>query len=259
VDAMRRRPDVLDRRVWDAQGDAWQAQGRLREGCGGGAAEMPGIRLMASGLPHAQWNNGDVTQPDEVAWDDVRAWYASRAHGRGVPWGVRVPAGTTFRYGRPLFRKRCMALDAARFRPSASASRAAIRVAGREDAGIVSRIDAEAFETPIEQARSWIEPQLGAPRFTVALAVQDDTPMGIATAIRTDGRTGPCVGIFGVAVTEAARGRGIGSAITSWLLERSFEDGATLAHLNPDSEAAARLYSRLGFKETAGLDIYTDL
>ena len=123
----------------------------------------------------------------------------------------------------------------------------------------MARIDAEAFETPIEQARSWIEPQLGAARFTVALAVQGDTPVGIATAIRTDGRAGPCVGIFGVAVAGPARGRGIGSAITSWLVERAFAAGATLAHLNPDSEAAARLYSRLGFRETAGLDIYTDL
>jgi len=259
VDAMRRRPDVLDRRVWDAQGDAWQAQGRLREGCGGGAAEMPGIRLMASGLPHAQWNNGDVTQPDEVPWDDVRAWYAARADGQGVPWGVQVHAGTALRYGRPLFRKRCMALDATRFRPASSAFGAAIRVANTEDAGTVSRIDAEAFETPIAQARLWIEPQLHAARFTVALAVQDDTPVGIATAVRTDGRAGPCVGIFGVAVKEPARGRGIGSAITSWLVERAFAAGATLAHLNPDSEAAARLYWRLGFKETAGLDIYTDL
>jgi GNAT superfamily N-acetyltransferase len=152
-----------------------------------------------------------------------------------------------------------MALDASRFRPSSSAFVAAIRVAIPDDAGTVSRIDAEAFETPIEQARSWIEPQLGAALITVALAVLDDTPVGIATAIRTNGRAGPCVGIFGVAVTEAARGRGIGSAITSWLIERAFAAGATQAHLNPDSEAAARLYSRLGFKETAGFDIYTDL
>ena len=85
--ATQTQPDALDRRVWDAHGDAWQAQGRLREGCGGGAAEMPGIRLMASGLPHAQWNNGDVTQPDEVPWNDVRAWYAARAGRPGRPLG----------------------------------------------------------------------------------------------------------------------------------------------------------------------------
>ncbi len=253
------RPDAIDRRVWDAHGDAWQMQGRLREHLGGGAADMPGIRLMASGLPHAQWNNGDVTEPEKVSWDDVRAWYAARAGGRGVPWGVRVPAGTAFGRGSLVFRKRCMALDTARFRPLSCGGEVAFRVADPEDAATVSRIDAEAFEASTEQARPWIEPQLGAARFTVALAVHRDASVGAATAIRSDGRAGPCVGIFGVAVVGAARGRGIGSAITSWLVERAFAAGATLVHLNPDSEAAARLYARLGFEETAGLDVYTDL
>ncbi len=257
--AAETHPDAIDRRVWDAHGDAWQTQGRLREGLGGGAADMPGIRLMASGLPHAQWNNGDVTQTEKVSWDDVRAWYAARAGGRGVPWGVRVPAGTAFGRGRLVFRKRCMALDTARFRLFSCADDLAIRVADPEDAATVSRIDAEAFETSTEQARPWIEPQLSAARFTVALAVHSDAPVGAATAIRTDGRAGPCVGIFGVGVIGTARGRGIGSAITSWLVARAFAAGATLVHLNPDSEAAARLYSRLGFEETAGLDVYTDL
>jgi predicted GNAT family acetyltransferase len=43
------------------------------------------------------------------------------------------------------------------------------------------------------------------------------------------------------------------------LIERALDDGATLAHLNPDSGAAARLYARLGFRETRGLDVYADL
>jgi hypothetical protein len=42
-------------------------------------------------------------------------------------------------------------------------------------------------------------------------------------------------------------------------MQRAFADGAALAHLNPDSEAAERLYTRLGFVATAGLDIYVDL
>jgi hypothetical protein len=35
--------------------------------------------------------------------------------------------------------------------------------------------------------------------------------------------------------------------------------GAELAHLHPDSDSAARLYARLGFVETPGLDVYVDL
>ena len=40
---------------------------------------------------------------------------------------------------------------------------------------------------------------------------------------------------------------------------RALDDGATLAHLSPDTEDAARVYARLGFVETPGFDIYVDL
>jgi ribosomal protein S18 acetylase RimI-like enzyme len=249
----------LDRLIWTAQGDAWQAEGRLRVPHGGGAVELPGVRLMASGLPHAQWNNGDVSDPALVPIDEVRAWYAARAGGAGVPWGMRVPAGAAFGHGRRLFRKRCMCLVPAGLRSGAAPAGMRIRMALAADAGAVADIDAAAFEEPVDRVRPWVEPHLGAPGFTVALATQDGEPAGIATAIRTDERAGSCVGIFGVAVIERARRRGIGGALTSWLLERAFADGATLAHLNPDSDAAARLYDRLGFVETAGLDVYVDL
>ena len=57
----------------------------------------------------------------------------------------------------------------------------------------------------------------------------------------------------------AARRRGIAAALSSWLLERGFAAGAELAHLNPDSDEAARLYGRLGFIELPGLDVYVDI
>ena len=65
--------------------------------------------------------------------------------------------------------------------------------------------------------------------------------------------------IFGVGVLVHAQRRGIGAAITSWLVGQAFDRGATLAHLNPNTEAAARIYARLGFVETKGFDIYVDL
>ena len=250
---------VLDQRVWSAQGDAWQAEGRLREPLGGGAAELPGIRLMASGLPHAQWNNGDVTDPGRVDIEAVRAWYAGRAHGTGVPWGVRVPAGMPFGHGRYLFRKRCMGLVCSHFIPAAPVAGLRIRRATPSDAQAVAGIDASAFGGPMALTRPWGEPQLGAAGFTVALAEFDGDPVGIATAIVTDVRAGPAVGLFGVGVLDRARARGVGSAATSWLLERAFDRGADLAHLNPDTAAAARLYGRLGFTETRGLDVYIEL
>jgi len=249
----------LDQRVWTAQADAWQAEGRLRAARGGGVVELPGVRLMASGLPHPQWNNGDVTDASRFALDAVRAWYAARADGAGVPWGVHVPAGQPFEYGKRLFRKRCMGLERRAFRKSGSPVGVRFEAATGADLDRIAAIDAAAFGSPVESNRPWIEPHLDAPGFTVALAVLNGEAVGIATAIATDDQAGSSVAIFGVAVLEPARRRGVGGALTSWLLERAFEQGATLAHLNPDSEAAARIYARLGFEETTGLDIYTDL
>jgi predicted GNAT family acetyltransferase len=77
--------------------------------------------------------------------------------------------------------------------------------------------------------------------------------------MRTDGRAGPCLYVGGVAVLPHARRRGITAAVTFWLLERGFPAGAELAHLHPDTDAAARLYGRLGFAETAGFDVYVEL
>ena len=70
---------------------------------------------------------------------------------------------------------------------------------------------------------------------------------------------GPSLYLAGVAVLPAARRRGVGAALSSWLLERGFAAGAELAHLNPDTDEAARIYGRLGFAETPGLDIYVDI
>jgi len=97
---------VLTERVRTAHGDAWQEQGRLRIPYGGAFAELPGIRLMASGLQHPQWNNADVTDAAVVDIDLVREWYAAR----GVPWGARVPNDQDWSIGRHLFAKRLMGL-----------------------------------------------------------------------------------------------------------------------------------------------------
>jgi ribosomal protein S18 acetylase RimI-like enzyme len=249
----------LDARVHSAQGDAWQAEGRLRTSLGGGAIERPGIRLMASGLPHARWNNGDVTDASAVDWRQVRAWYAAQANGAGVPWGVRVAADAPFGQGRRVLRQRCMALLPADRRPATTTERISLRVASRADLDAVTRIDAEAFEVPADEVRPWIAPRLGADRCTVAIAELDGAPVGVATALNTNDRAGPAIGIFGVGVVAAARRRGVATALTDWLLACGFAGGATLAHLNPDSEAAARLYRRLGFVEVRGFDVYTDL
>ena len=243
--------DLTDR-VRTAHGDAWQAQGRLREPHGGGAVELPGIRVMASGLPHAQWNNADVTDSRLVDVEAVRDWYAAR----GVPWGVRVPVGMPWGHGRHLFVKRLMGCPATAFAPAPLPPGCTVRPAGVPDEDTVVRIDSVAFASDPATERPWVAPHLTAAQTTVALAFLDDEPVGTGYVLRSDGRAGPCAYLAGVAVLPHARGRGLGAALSSWLVERALAGGGELAHLHPDTDAAARVYARLGFVEVGGFDVH---
>jgi GNAT superfamily N-acetyltransferase len=242
-------------RVHAAHADAWEAEGRLRECDGGGVLAARGLRLMASGLAHAQWNSGDVTAPDADV-DAARAFYAAR----GARWGVRVPAGMPWAHGRRVLTLRLMALDADDFRPAPAADGVALRAAGPGDLDAVVAIDAEAFGADPADERPWIAPHLaGAAAITTALATLDGEPAGTGYAIRTDGLGGPALYLAGVAVRTAVRRRGVAAALSSWLLARGLAGGAELAHLHADTDDAARVYARLGFADTAGLDVYVDL
>jgi GNAT superfamily N-acetyltransferase len=241
-------------RVHVAHADAWQAEGRLRERHGGGALEVRGLRAMASGLPQPQWNSADVTAAD-ADLEAVRTFYAAR----GAEWGVRVPPGIDWRHGRKLLTLRLMALEARDFVPAPATPAIEVRAATPDDLDTVLAIDAPAFEEDPAQERGWLEPHLGAPGIEVALATLDGRPAGTGYAIRTDGRAGPALYIAGVAVREEARRRGVGAALSSWLLADGLRRGARLAHLHADTDAAARVYARLGFADTTGLDVYVDL
>jgi GNAT superfamily N-acetyltransferase len=239
-----------------AHGDAWQVEGRLREPFGGGVASVRGARLMASGIDHPQWNNGDVDDPAAADVAAMRQWYAAR----GLPWGVRVPAGAEWPHGRFLFGKRLMGLDLAGFDGgSRDLAGVSIRPAGPADLDAVLRVDVIAFESEADLERQWMQPHLSAPDVDVAVAEVDGEPVGTAYAVRSDGRAGAALYVAGVAVLPEFRRRGFGGAIIAWLLARGAAAGARLAHLHPDTDEAARVYARLGFVEVDGFDIYVDL
>jgi GNAT superfamily N-acetyltransferase len=237
-----------------AQADAWEVEGRLRERDGGGALEVRGLRLMASGLKGAQWNSGDVTAPDADV-EAARTFYARR----GASWGVRVPAGMAWRHGRRLLTLDIMALAPADFAPVSPPAQVAVRVASPGDLETVVAVDAAAFDADPAAERAWLAPHLDADRITTALATLDGEPAGTGYAIRTDGRAGPALYLAGVAVAPHARRRGVGAALSSWLVERGLASGAQLAHLHADNDDAARVYARLGFARAPGLDVYVDL
>jgi ribosomal protein S18 acetylase RimI-like enzyme len=209
---------------------------------------------MAAGFEAKGVNSGDVTGPDPDL-DAAREFYGAR----GVTWGLRVPCELPWPHGRRLFRRRVMALPRAAFVPAPAADGLTLRPAGPADLAAVLHIDSTVFELdPVENTR-WLEPLLPAEAADVALAIEDGEPAGTAYTLRSDGAGGPAVYLAGVAVLPGARRRGVGAALSSWLLERGFAAGAELAHLNPDTDEAARLYERLGFTETPGLDVYVEI
>jgi GNAT superfamily N-acetyltransferase len=237
-----------------AHADAWEAHGRYREPYGGGTVRLPGIRLMASGLPHPQWNSGDVIDPAQVDLGTVSRWYADK----GVPWGLRVPTDMAWPHGRLLFGKRLMGLAAGDFRPAGVPEGVTLRAAGPADADAVLSVDTVAFEDPVEVERPWVEPILSQPSAAVCVAERGGATIGCGYCLVTDGDAGPAVYVAGVGVPPEARGRGVGAAVSSWLVQCGLEAGARLAHLHPDTDDAARIYGRLGFLEVDGFDVYVD-
>jgi GNAT superfamily N-acetyltransferase len=207
---------------------------------------------MIAGFEAPGVNSGDVVGPDP----DLEA---ARAFFAGHGWGLRVPVGQPWQGGRRLLQRRLMVLLRADFRPAPVVPGLALRRAGPGDLPAVLHIDSIAFGLDLAENEHWLEPLLAADRVLFALATLDGEAVATAYTLRTDAAAGACLYLAGVAVLPGARRRGVGAAISTWLLAQGLAGGAELAHLNPDTDAAARLYTRLGFTETAGYDIYVDL
>lgn len=236
--------------VRTAHGDAWHAVGAACGERGGGVSDVPGARLMATGLPHPQWNNGDVHDAGAVDFEAVAGWFATL----GVPWGMRVPAGARWDRGRHLFRKRLMGALPASFAPPPDVPGLELRPAGAGDLEDVLAVDVAAFEDPVELERPWLQLITEHPDTTVAVGTLDGSVVATGWVLRSDGWAGPAGYVAGIAVDPASRRRGIGAAVTAWLMGET--DDVSLWHLHPDTEEAARIYRRLGFVEVEGLDIY---
>lgn len=240
--------------VRTAYADAWQVEGRLRHEAGGATTEVTGARLMSSGLGHPQWNSGDVHDPAAVDLDAVRAWYA----GLGVPWGLRLPAGATWPHGHRILSRGLMGLTPSGHLAAPPVPGLELRPATASDVDVVLAVDSAAFGSDPSAELPWTLPHLRTPEVDTVLGLLDGVPVATGYAVRSHGLAGPAALLGGICVLPPAEGRGVGGALTSWLLERSFGQGTLLATLQPETERASAVYLRLGFEAVDGVDIYLD-
>jgi GNAT superfamily N-acetyltransferase len=161
-------------------------------------------------------------------------------------------------HGTHVLTQRMMGQRAEQFRGAAPVAGVVVRAAGPRDLESAVDADVTAFGGDAETVRRWLSPLLTDPAVTLALAEDELGTVAIAYTVSSDGAAGPAVFLAGVGVAPRARRRGIGGLVSSWLLGRAYSAGSRLGHLQPDTDEAARVYARLGFVETTGLDVYVD-
>ncbi len=90
---------------------------------------------------------------------------------------------------------------------------------------------------------------VASPATDLFIAIDDGTVVGIATLVNFHIPTGRRAWIEDVVVDEAARGRGVGAALTEAMIDRARELGCRTVDLTsrPSREAANRMYQRAGF------------
>jgi ribosomal protein S18 acetylase RimI-like enzyme len=226
---------------------------------GGEVVEIDGLVLSLTNLPDASLNAVAVErEPDDPARALADAEASFRA--RGMPWfGVELERGvhpTVERAVRDagltlLFRRPALAVELEDLILADPPAGIAVEPV-REEAELhgVRAVEVEAFGTAPGVAEGLIGPGLlRRPDAQLWCARGDGRIVGEAAGLLLQGT----VGVFGVGVLEAARGRGVGAALTS-AAARSFPE-ADLAWLLP-SELAEPLYRRLGFATVSMWEVW---
>jgi hypothetical protein len=201
---------------------------------------------MASGLPHARWNNADVADAD-VDLDAITAWYGLRH----VPWGLRVPLEIDVDLGSPLFVKRCIALLPEEISASSATS---VQVRREQVPSRYAALEAAVFDCELDDARAWVEPQFSAAAFSHWVAEVDGAPAAIATTVQTHGDAGPAAYLTGLAALPDAPAGALREIVLFASLE-AFAVGAAFVQANPSEEQELDVLLRCGGIEVPGFQV----
>ena len=114
-----------------------------------------------------------------------------------------------------------------------------------------ARLVPQLSATTAPPGRNALEEIVGSPAVTVLIARAGGTIVGTLTLAMFPIPTGFRAWIEDVVVDEAARGKGVGGALTTEAIGLARAAGARTVELTsrPSREAAGRLYERAGFEE----------
>ena len=215
---------------------------------GGEWADLDGVQVHTTGLAPRHWNGAFLTRPTDLDRAVVAAseWFEQREK----PWGLLIPLEAAVAPPRleHALDQPVMLHDLADLPP--------VELPLRDDAppADVAAVQAEAFQDAYDVVLAFVTPTLSPqarPPQRTLTAYEDGVPVGCATVAMSDG----VAGVYGVAVVEAARGRGLGTALTAACLRLARAAGCDLAYLNP-SPMAYGVYRRLGFEDAAGFGVW---
>ena len=212
--------------------------------------EIDGLVLALANLPDPALSSVVV---EALPRDAVAALVAAEAEfaRRGLQFGIDLQVG---RHPEVDAAVRSMGLTCIIQRPGLVIDPVAlpeVRVPdGSDDAEALVQVGVLAFGDDPDTGRAFYGAgAVGAPDAQMFVGWQGAEPVAIAAGYRD----GPTTGVMGVGVVPAARGRGIGSAMTVWA-GRAFT-GADLAWLHPSDEARS-MYARLGFQQVSEWEVW---
>ncbi len=202
--------------------------------------------------------------PDElaVAIVDLRRLFAERGRQLRVEfvealWPELPPAlaraGLVLENREPL-----MACTPATFSPVAAAG-VAVRALSPDDPDMdlatYIQIRDESEERPTPERIARLRARIALEHETLALASFDGEPAGTGRCLFAEGGLGELVAIV---TTRVLRRRGIAGTVVSFLVQRHFAAGGTLAWLSAANGGAESVYARVGFRGIGSLLNYEE-
>jgi GNAT superfamily N-acetyltransferase len=181
-------------------------------------ADLGGVQVHSTGLAPRHWNGAIWTGPCDLEElvPQVRSWFAAR----DKPWGLLIPAEADVE--PPGLQH--VADQGVMLRGVADLPDLPVEVRADAPVDDVAQVQAEAFGDELDLALAFVTPTLrpdAAPPQATLTTYDGDDPVGCATVAVMDGTAG----VFGVAVRERWRRRGLGAALTVAALREARDRG----------------------------------